>query len=68
MPPVNWADHQGARRYVVDVSFEDHRRLQLTQTRTHRGEIHEARGGDDPEVPGVEYVATIELEELESDT
>ena len=31
--------------------------------RTQRANEHEAREGDDPEVHGVDYVATIELEE-----
>ena len=29
--------------------------------RTHRAKVHEARDGDDPDVLGVYYVATIEL-------
>ena len=29
--------------------------------RTHRSEVHEAGEGDDPEVLGVDYIATIEL-------
>ena len=31
--------------------------------RTHRTEVHKARDGNDPEVLGVYYVATIELGE-----
>ena len=30
---------------------------------TQRAKIHEAREGDDPEVRGIDYVTTIELEE-----
>ena len=30
--------------------------------RTHRSEVHEAGEGDDPEVLGVDYITTIELE------
>lgn len=33
-----------------------------TQTRTQRTQEHEAGKGDDPEVHGVEHVATVELE------
>ena len=36
--------------------------------RTKRGKVHEAGEGDDPEVRGVDNVATIELEESELDT
>ena len=36
--------------------------------RTERAEVHEAGEGDDPEVLGVDYVATIKLKELTSDT
>jgi len=68
VPPINWADHQDTHRCVVKVSLERHQHLWRTQTRTYRGEVHEARGSDDPEVPGVDHVATIELEELWSDT
>jgi len=37
--------------------------LQRTKLRTHRGKEHEEGEGDDPEVHGVNYVATIKLEE-----
>ena len=42
-----------------------HRRLYLrrARARTHGGKVHEEGEGDDPELHGVEYVATIELEE-----
>ena len=36
-----------------------------TQIRTDRAEVHEGREGDDPEVSGVNYVTTIELESRE---
>ena len=40
-----------------------------THTRTDGGEVHEAGEGDDPEVPDVDYVATMELgEKLALDT
>ena len=35
--------------------------LQRTQMRTQRAKVHEAGEGDDPEVLGVDNVATIEL-------
>jgi len=31
--------------------------------RTHRGKVHEAGEGHDPEVHGVDHVTTVELEE-----
>ena len=34
-----------------------------TRVRAQRAEVHEAGEGDDPEVPGVDYVAAIELGE-----
>ena len=37
--------------------------LRRTRVRTQRGKEHEGREGDDPDIPGVDYVATIELEE-----
>ena len=36
--------------------------------RTERAEVHEAGEGDGPEVLGVDYVATIKLKVLTSDT
>ena len=33
-----------------------------TQIRTYRAEVHEAGEGDDPEVLGVDEVATMELQ------
>ena len=33
-----------------------------TQVRTYRAEVHEAGEGDDPEVLGVDEVATMELQ------
>ena len=33
-----------------------------TQMRTYRTEVHEAGEGDDPEIFGVDYVATVELQ------
>ena len=35
----------------------------IIQMRTHRTEVHDAGEGDDPEVPAVDDVATIELGE-----
>ena len=32
------------------------------QIRTYRANVHEAGEGDDPEVLGVDYVATVELQ------
>jgi len=37
--------------------------LRKAQVRTHGGKEHEAGEGDDPKIHGVNYVATIELEE-----
>ena len=37
--------------------------LWRAQMRTQRAEVHEAGEGDSPDVPGVDNVATIELEE-----
>ena len=34
-----------------------------TRVRAHRAEVHEAWEGDDPKVPGVDYVTAIELGE-----
>ena len=33
------------------------------QIRTERCKVHEAGEGDDPEIHGVDHIATIELEE-----
>ena len=38
--------------------------LSRTQIRTHGGEVREAGESDDPVVPGVDHVTTIELERL----
>ena len=37
--------------------------LWRAQIRTYRAEVHEAGEGDYPEVLGVDYVATVELQE-----
>ena len=48
--------------YVANVDLERNRCSGRSWIRTHRSDVHEAREGDDPEVPAVEHVATIELE------
>jgi hypothetical protein len=54
-------DEHDTHRYINDVSPERCRRFVENSIRTHRGKVHEAGEGDDPEVHGVDYVATIEL-------
>ena len=42
--------------------------MENSKIRTHRAEVHEAGEGDNPDVRGVDYVATIKLEDLTLDT
>ena len=49
--------------HMADVGLERNCCSWRSRIRTHRSKVHEEGEGDDPEVPGVEHVATIELEE-----
>ena len=42
--------------------------LAKIRTRTHRAKVHEAGKGSNPEVPGVNHIATKELEEKRCET
>ena len=42
--------------------------LGRTQIRTYRAKVHEAWEEDNPGVPDIDYVTTVELKELSLDT
>ena len=51
-----------ADRYVNNISLGAAACLRRTQMRTDGAEIHKAGEGDNPEVCGIDYMTTIELE------
>ena len=48
---------------VVVALDECRRRLSETKARTHRGEVHKTREGNDPVVHSISYTAAVKLEE-----